>query len=132
MPDRTYMLINQTDKRMAMVVPDEQTVLDLPWSGGPQDQFTLNARMKFVRRGTDTVAANRCTIWEAALDSTRGAMCITDDGVLLRSLSQDESGRRSLIDALSVSFTPAPPKEFLPPPDFEHLVQTPDGPKPVQ
>ena len=132
MPDRTYMLVSQASKRMAMVVPDEQTVLDLPWSGGPQDQFTLNARMKFVRRGTDTVAANRCTVWEVALDRTRGIMCITDDGVLLRSLSQDEAGRRSLIDALSVSFTPAPPKEFLPPPDFEHLVQTPDGPRPAR
>ena len=133
MPDRTYMLVNQIDRRMAMVVPDEQTVLDLPWSGGgPQDQFTLNARMKFTRRGADTVAANRCTVWEVAFDLSRGIMCITDDGVLLRSLSQDDSGRRSQIDALSVSYTPAPPKEFVPPPDFEHLVQTPNGPGPAQ
>ncbi len=127
MPDRTYMLVNQAEKRMALVVPDEQTVMDLPWSGGPQDQFTLNARMKFARRGADTVAATRCTVWEVTLDGTRGFMCITDDGVLLRSLSQDESGRRSLIDALSVSYTPAPPKEFMVPPGFEHMAP-PNGP----
>ena len=127
MPDRTYMLVNQAEKRMALVVPDEQTVMDLPWSSGPQDQFTLNARMKFARRGADTVAATRCNVWEVALDGSRGVMCITDDGVLLRSLSQDESSRRSLIDALSVSYTPAPPKEFMVPPDFEHMAP-PNGP----
>ncbi len=132
MPDRSYMLVNQADKRMAMVVPDEQTILDLPWSGGLQDQFTINARMKFNRRGIDTVTATRCTVWEVALDRTRGVMCITDDGVLLRSLSQDEAGQRSLIDALSVSYTPAPPKEFVPPPGFEHLVPTPNGPGSAQ
>ena len=132
LPDLTYMLVNPAEKHMAMVVPDEQTVLDMPWSDTPLDQFILNPRMRFVRRGADTVAANRCTIWEMTLDRIRGVVCVTDDGVLLRSLSQDDTGRRNVIAALSVSYAPAPPKEFVPPPDFKHAAAPLNGTGPNQ
>ncbi len=132
LPDFTYMLVNQADKRLAMVVPNDQTVIDVPWSDSPVDQFVLNARMKFARRTADTVAANRCTIWEMTVDRTRGAVCVTDDGVLLRSVNQDETGRRNIIDAVSVSYTPAPANEFLPPPGFKHTTAPPNGFGPTQ
>ncbi len=125
MPDSSYMLVNQRARTMAMVVPSERTVLDLPWTAGPQDQFLLNERMRFIRRGADTVAGQRCTVWDVSLDGQRGQMCITDDGVMLRTQGQDPQGRRTLVEAVSVSYAPAPAAEFMIPDGFERLVEPP-------
>ena len=120
MPDRTYMLVNQAEKRMAMVVPQELMVMDLPYQEGVADQFLLNSRMKFTRRGAETVA------WDVLLDGSRATVCVTDDGVLLRSVSLDADGRRSVVEAISVSYTPAPASDYLPPEGFDHMAG-PDG-----
>ncbi len=121
MPDRTYMLVNQAEHRMAMVVPEELMVMDLPYQAGVQDQFLLNSRMKFTRRGVDTVATVRCTSWDVLLDGSHAVVCVTDEGVLLRSVSVDADGKRNTIEAISVSYTPAPASDFLPPQGFDHM-----------
>ena len=121
MPDQTYMLVNPTRKTMAMVVPAELTVMDLPYQPGVQDQFLLNSRMKFTRRAPETVAGVRCTAWDVVLDGNRGSVCVTDDGVMLRSVSLDPQGRRNMIEAISVSLTPAPPADYVPPDGFDHI-----------
>ena len=128
LPDRTYMLIDGAARNAALVVPDEQMVLDLPFENGPQTQFQLNERMRFTRRGADTVAAVRCTVWDVVLDRARSTVCISEDGVLLRSAGQDEAGRRNLLEAVSVSYAPASPGEFTAPADFEHMAASPDRP----
>jgi len=131
MPDGAYMLVDQSAHSAAMVVPVEQMVMGLPFQDGPQAQFQLNERMRFIRRGVDTVATVRCTAWDVTLDKARGAVCISDDGVLLRSSALDAAGgRRSLIEAVSVSFTPAPESDFTPPADFDRMEATPNGPAP--
>lgn len=121
MPDRTYMLVNQAEHRMAMVVPEELMVMDLPYQAGVQDQFLLNNRMKFTRRGVDTVATVHCTSWDVLLDGNHATVCVTDEGVLLRSVSVDADGKRNTIEAISVSYTPAPASDFLPPQGFDHM-----------
>ncbi len=121
LPDGAYVIVDQPAHSTAMVVPNEQTVMGLPFEEGPQGQFQLNERMRFTRRGADTVATLRCTIWDVVLDHARGAVCVSDDGILLRSSGQDGAGRRSLIEAVSVSFAPASPSDFVPPADFERI-----------
>ncbi len=131
MPDGAYMLVDQAAGSMRMVVPYEQMVMELPAQEGPQAQFQLNERMRFTRKGADTVAAVRCTTWDVLLDKARGSVCVSDDGVLLRSSGQDEAGRRSLIEAVSVSFAPAPASDFEAPADYDRMVATPNGPAPA-
>jgi hypothetical protein len=131
LPDRTYMLVDQAAHRIEVVVPDEQVVLDVPYQDGPQTHFQLNDRMRFTRRAPGTVAAVRCTVWDVAVDNTRGTMCISDDGILLRSSGLDTAGRRNLIEAVSVSFAPASADEFVPPADFSRMAATPDRPIPA-
>ena len=121
MPDRTYMLVSQAEHRIAMVVPEELMVMDLPYQAGVQDQFLLNSRMKFTRRSIETIAGVRCTSWDVLLDGNRAVACVTDDGVLLRTVSMDAEGKRSSIEAISVSYTPAPAADFLPPLGFDHM-----------
>ena len=60
-------------------------------------------------------------MWYVVLGAQKGVMCITDDGVLLRTQGQDERGRRTLVEAVSVSFARATDAEFTPPPDYERL-----------
>ncbi len=131
LPDRTYMLVDQAAQRISVVVPDEQMVLDVPYQEGLQTHFQLNDRMRFTRRAPGTVAAVRCTTWEVAVDNARGKMCISDDGILLRSFGLDGAGRGNLIEAVSVSFAPAAAGEFVPPAHFRHMAATPNGPAPV-
>ena len=128
LPDRTYMLVDQAARSIAVVVPEEQMVLDVPYGDGPQTYFQLNDRMRFTRRAPATVATVRCTVWDVAVDKARGTMCISDDGILLRSSGTDEAGRRNLIEAVSVSFAPASAGEFVPPADFSRVPATPNGP----
>lgn len=120
MPDKSWMLVDRRAGRMAMVVMAEETVVDMPYEG-PPPQFVLSDQMRFARRGVDTVAATRCTVWYVVLGAQKGVMCITDDGVLLRTQGQDERGRRTLVEAVSVSFARATDAEFTPPPDYERL-----------
>jgi len=131
MPDGAYMLVDQAAHSMALVVPTEQMVMDLPFQAGPQAQFQLNERMRFTRKSVDTVATVHCTNWDVVLDKARGMMCISGEGVMLRSSGQDEAGRRSLIEAISVSFAPAVAAEFTPPADFDRMIATPNGPVPA-
>jgi len=131
LPDRTYMLVDKAAQRMAVVVPEEQVVLEVPFGDGPQTYFQLNDRMRFTRRAPGTVAAVRCTMWDVAVDNARGTMCISDDGILLRSSGLDAAGQRNVIEAVSVSFAPARPNEFVPPADFSRMAAGPNGPVPV-
>jgi len=131
LPDRTYMLVDKAAQRMAVVVPEEQTVLEVPFGDGPQSYFQLNDRMRFTRRAPGTVAAVRCTTWDVAVDNARGTMCISDDGIMLRSSGLDRAGQRNVIEAVSVSFAPAGPNEFVPPADFSRMAPGPNGPVPV-
>ena len=120
MADESWMLVDRRARRMAMVVMAEETVVDMPYQG-PPPQFVLSPAMRFARRGVDIVAATRCTVWYVVLGAQKGVMCITDDGVLLRKQGQDERGRRTLVEAISVSFAPATNAEFTPPADYERL-----------
>lgn len=127
MADKSWMLLDLRAQRMAMVVMAEETVVDMPYQGPPQ-QFVLSPAMRFARRGVDTVAATRCTVWYVVLGAQKGVMCITDDGVLLRTQGQDEQGRRTLVEALSVSYAQVTDAEFTPPADYERLSAGQAGP----
>jgi len=128
MADRTYMLLDPPGKRMTMVAPDEETALELPYQIDAAGPFRLDERMRFTKRAGETVAGVRCTVWDVALNKARGSVCVSEDGVLLRSSATDGAGRRTLIEAVSVSYAPAPPGEFDPPPGYDRMVATPNGP----
>ena len=119
MPDQTYLLVDLASRGVALVVPAEQTVLLLPWEAGPQQQFTLDPRMKFTRKGADTVAGLRCAVWDVLLDRARGTVCVTDDGVMLRSQG------RNLIEATSVIYGTLNLGDFEPPLWYDRMSAAP-------
>ncbi len=121
LPDHSYLLVNLSTRAMIMVVPAEGTLLDLPWDPAMAEQFTLNSHMRFTRRGQATVSRIPCTVFEAQQGPQHGEVCVTDDGVMLRIEGVGPNGQRSAIEAVSLTYTPAPESDFLPPPDFQHV-----------
>lgn len=95
--------------------------MEVPWSSGLGSQFTLDQHMRFTRRASATIAGLRCTTYTVQTPATFGEACVTDDGVMLRTLAQNAAGQRTAIEAISVSFTPAPASDFAPPPDFQRV-----------
>ena len=128
MADTSWMLLDLRARRTAVVVMAEETVMDLPYQG-PPPQFVLSPAMRFVRRGADTVAGVPCTLWYVALGPQRSVMCITGEGVLLRTQAQDAGGWRTVVEAISVSFAPATDAEFTPPADYERVAAGQQGPR---
>ncbi len=125
LPDKNYLLVDQPAERLAMVSPFEGTVMEIPWSSGLGQQFTLDAGMRFTRRTATTIAGLRCVTYSVQTRSTAGETCVTEDGVMLRTLAQNAAGQRTAIEAISVSYTPAPPADFAPPPDFQRVAPAP-------
>ena len=121
LPDKNYLVVDQAAQRMVMVSPFEGTVIEVPWSSGLGLQFTLDQQMHFVRRSSATIAGLRCTTYTVRTPTTFGEVCVTDDGVMLRTLAQNAAGERTAIEAISVSFTPAPKSDYAPPPDFQRV-----------
>ena len=125
LPDKSYMLVNPAAEQLQMVSPFEGTVMDVPWDSGLGLQFTLDPTMKFSRKGTSTIAGLRCTTYGVSTAITSGEACVTDDGVMLRTLAQNNRGQRTAIEALSVSYTPAPDTDYVPPAGFERVLPRP-------
>lgn len=125
LPDKTYMLINPVAEQLQMVSPFEGTVMNVPWSSGLGLQFTLDPSMKFSRKGTATIAGLRCTTYGVSTAVTSGEACVTDDGVMLRTLAQNNRGQRTAVEAISVSYTPAPDTDYVPPASFERVSPRP-------
>lgn len=120
----TYLLLDRTAGVMTMVVPEERMALDLPLTAGQQD-FVLNDQMRFARRGADTVAGLRCTVWDVTLAGERSTACITEDGVIVRLLGRRQGAGRSTMEASAVVFEGHADDLFVPPAEFEREQATP-------
>lgn len=121
LPDKNYLLVDSAAERLAMVSLFEGTVMEIPWSSGLGLQFTLDTAMRFTRKTATTIAGLRCMTYAVQTQNTSGETCVTEDGVMLRTLAQNTAGQRTAIEAISVSYTPAPPTDFAPPPDFQRV-----------
>ena len=87
--------------------------------------------MKFTRKGTDTVAGLRCTVWGIQGQHGSGTGCITDDGVVLRADSSDGGNGRFRMTAKSVSYGRLDDKLFQPPAGYQQM-QIPGTPPGVR
>ena len=123
LPDQTYILAEPAIHTILMVVPLERTVLDMPWTDGPQTLFLIDSQQQFAKKNETSVAGLRCTVWEA--EQKHASLCVTNSGLILRNESQDDQGRRNLVEATAVRFQSLPPAAFAVPPGFEKLSPLP-------
>jgi hypothetical protein len=121
-----YMIVDRANGLTIMVMDSQRIYMEMPFDPARAGPFALRENMKFARKGGDTVAGVRCTVWEIEGDQGSGTACITDDGVLLRGESAGRYGR-VLMTATSVTYAPLSDSMFQAPAGY-HKMQMPTLP----
>ena len=118
-----YMLMDHRAHHASMVDDQRHSVVDmaLPPHPSPLDP---GSDAQFTRRGDDTVAGLACTNWETSSGGAPTTLCFTADGALLRV----RIGGTTLVEAVTVSYSPADPAAFAAPAGYEHVVPPQGGP----
>ncbi len=115
-----YMVIDRAGGHTMMVMDAQHSYIEMPFDPARAGPFAMRENMKFARKGTDTVAGIKCTVWETQGDQGTGTACITDDGVLLRGESNGPNGH-ALMTATSVSYASLPDSVFQPPAGYQKM-----------
>lgn len=113
-----YVIVDRDAQRMTMVVTQDRRYMEMPANDAVSRGFLLNESMTFARRGLETVAGVKCTLWEVTSREGAGSVCVTDDGVMLRARGQDGRGG---LEAIAVQYGPQPASLFRPPADFSKI-----------
>jgi hypothetical protein len=85
---------------------------------------------RFTREGTDRVAGLDCTNWRVELpDGGRGRVCVTGDGVVLRSVGAAAGQPEQGLEATSVNYGPQDPARFNRPAGYREVQPPSDAPR---
>ncbi|WP_203070218.1 hypothetical protein [Falsiroseomonas ponticola] len=102
-----------------IVMEEARRVMDMPAQvlnrqiGAPRDA-------RFVREGSDRVAGQACTIWRYQSGGDEGRVCMTADGVMLRSQGSF-AGQSGGMEATQVTYAPQDPSRFEPPAGYQRM-----------
>ncbi len=112
-----YLLVDQPQERVELVMPQTRLVIQLPPGGGITDGFILGPGLSFTAAGNDRVLGRSCTLYDVttARNRAQGRVCLTPDGLLLRGEGRGRDGRTASIEAVSVAVAAQPVGLFSPP-----------------
>ncbi len=113
-----YVIVDHITQRLTMVMAQDRRFMEMPVNNAFSRGFLLTDTMKFVRRGGETIAGLKCTVWDITSADGSGNACITEDGVMLRGNGLDGKGA---IVATAVSYGPQAAAGFKPPADFSKI-----------
>ncbi len=114
------MIMDRNASRMMIVMADARRYLERPLSFDQQTGFDFDRGQGFTRKGTETIAGLRCTVWESTGEHA-GTGCVTDDGLVLRGESASPDGMRSRLVATAVKVAPLGADTFRPPAGFAKM-----------
>ncbi len=124
-----YLLYDFTAKDAKMVMPQMQRYMDQPSVADQAKQLQTAGNSNDVsvaKTGTETIAGKTCTDYTATSKTkgTSSTLCVTDDGVLLKIISDNGSAV-----AQSISYNPVPESDVQVPANYEQFVmpQMPSG-----
>ena len=83
--------------------------------------FLLDEHARFTRKAEATVAGHRCTVFDTQIDGRPGSVCVSPEGLVLRSQSVDADGRRNLVEAFAVQVGGTTEDEFKIPSGYERI-----------
>jgi hypothetical protein len=115
----TAYTVYDTDANHMMIVRTDARTFEDRTSDPSQIPLYFTPDATFVKTGTDTIAGQRCTTYDATLHARKGQICLTDDGVILRARTGQADTFREMV-AVTVSYTEQPLALFAPPPGFEN------------
>jgi len=122
-----YVLVDLKSGHATIVFEQIGMMMDAPRNAGVDQALVLESGRDFVRKGSDTVAGLRCTVWAVTSEDATGTACVTADGVVLRASGHDRKGRTGSIEATSVQYEPQAEALFSPPANV-HKVTIVSGP----
>jgi hypothetical protein len=122
-----YVLVDLKSGHASIVFEQIGMMMDAPRNAGVDQALVLENGRDFVRKGRDTVAGLRCTIWAVTAEDATGTACVTADGVVLRASGHDRKGRTGSLVATRVQYEPQDGALFLPPPNV-HRITIAGGP----
>ena len=115
-----FVVMDRTAGRMMIVMADARRYMEQPMPPGQQGAFDLSENHSFTRKGTETIAGQRCTVWESKGEHA-GTGCVTDEGLVLRGESVTPDGRQSKLIATAVSLAPIAATSFEAPAGFTKM-----------
>ena len=111
-------IVDHTAQRMTMVMAEDRRFMEMAVNNAFSRGFLVSDTMKFMRRGAESVAGVKCTVWDITSADGNGNACITEDGVMLRGNGIDGKGA---IVATAVAYGPQPAANFKPPAGFSKI-----------
>ena len=116
-----YVLIDRKAAHATIVVERLGVMMDAPPKAGLDQAFLLENGRHFTRKGSETIAGLRCTVWNVDGESDKGSACVTADGVVLRAGGSDRKGRTGSIEATRVDYDHQAEALFVPPADMRKV-----------
>jgi Domain of unknown function (DUF4412) len=115
-----YSIVDRNAARMVMVSTQQHAYMEMPYD--PKQVMAFDDKSAtFTRLGSATVAGIVCTVYDTKRQDWSGQVCLSDDGLMLRSKSDNPSQAGTALEATSVTYGPLPPSLFTPPADFQKM-----------
>jgi len=107
-----------------IVIEDAKRVMDMP-AIALQGQLGPPAGARFTREGTQRYAGQSCTDWRYEGGGQEGRICLTSEGVMLRSLvtAGGPAGATGGLEATQVRFEAQDPARFTVPEGYQRMQQ---------
>jgi len=115
-----YMIVDRVNVRTIVVTDAQRQYIEMPFDPARSGPLMLRENMKFTRKGSDTIAGARCTVWDIQSEQGSGTACITDDGVLLRADTNGRNGELQMT-ATSVKYGALADSLFQPPAGYQKM-----------
>jgi hypothetical protein len=118
-----WMLLDRNAGSAVMVMEQQRMVMNMPAtaSAGPMTN-DLPPGTRFARKGTAQLAGQSCTEWEVTMPEMRSTVCMTDDGVMLRAVSDlPGNAGRSTMEATEVRYGAQDPARFRVPQGYQSM-----------
>jgi hypothetical protein len=112
---RTQIIVDRSVGRTYILMMQQRQYMERPLNQSQPGGFEVgqtSANTSLTKKGTETIAGRRCTVWESRGQRTSTA-CITDEGLFLKGESQAPGGgERSSLIATNVQVGPLAPETF--------------------
>lgn len=125
---RGAVIINRAAQEVLVIITDRRVYTRLVQQEGVRNPFLLDMSMQFTKMGSDVVAGQPCTKWQAVSAQGKALTCVTDDGFVLQQDGVDVDGLNGSLRAIKVAYDVVPVSTFQPPAGFVEV--TPHSPRP--
>jgi hypothetical protein len=120
-----WLLLQPRENKATMVVDAQRAAVQMPAEVAQRGAPRVPPDAKLTEAGTDTVAGLPCTLWnfESASEGT-GTLCVTNERLMLRTVTKVRNGEEVRIEAQTVSTGPQDAARFMVPDGYASVAPT--------